>query len=359
MRISAVDSWTVSFRLTEPYTIAYETIDKVDNVFMRIETDKGPVGFGCAAPDEVVTGETAVTVESAVRETIKPVIRGSDPLRIARIMEQLRAPLASQPSARALVDMALHDILGKQARLPLWQLLGGFRTRIKTSVTIGILPVEETVAQAHSWFREGFTCLKIKGGADLDADVERMLALRSELGRKLELRFDANQGYTVAQTLAFVKRTQKARIQLIEQPTPRGEPELMARISRQVAIPVMADESLVSMRDAFRLAKNDLVDMVNIKLMKVGGIYEALHINSVSRAAGFEVMVGCMDESALAIAAGLHFALARPNVIYADLDGHLELLNDPADGAVVLRDGYLYPTGKPGLGFDLDRVKLR
>jgi L-alanine-DL-glutamate epimerase-like enolase superfamily enzyme len=359
MRISAVDTWTVSFRLTEPYTIAYETIDKVDNVFMRIETDKGPVGFGCAAPDEVVTGETAATVESAVRETIEPVIRGSDPLRIAKIMEQLRVPLASQPSARALVDMALHDILGKQAGLPLWQLLGGFRNRIKTSVTIGILPVKETVAQAHSWFREGFTCLKIKGGADLDADVERMLELRSELGRKLELRFDANQGYTVEQTLEFVKRARRARIQLIEQPTPRGEPELMARISRQVPIPVMADESLVSLRDAFRLARKDLVDMVNIKLMKVGGIADALHINSVSRAAGFEVMVGCMDESALAIAAGLHFALARPNVIYADLDGHLELLNDPADGAVVLRDGYLYPTGKPGLGFDLETSQMR
>jgi L-alanine-DL-glutamate epimerase-like enolase superfamily enzyme len=359
MKIKTVDSWKVRLRLSEPYTIAYETIAEADNIFLRIETDNGPVGYGCAAPDEVVTGETAATVESAVREIIEPVIRGSDPLRIARIMEQLRVPLANHPSARAALDMALHDILGKQARLPLYKLLGGFRERIKTSVTIGILPVGETVSQAQSWFREGFTCLKIKGGADLDADVERLLSVRSELGRKLELRFDANQGYSVAQALELVRRTRKARVQLIEQPTPRNQPELMAHISRQVPIPVMADESLVNLRDAFRLAKKDLVDMVNIKLMKVGGIYEALHINSVSRAAGFEVMVGCMDESALAIAAGLHFALARPNVIYADLDGHLGLLRDPADGAVLLRDGYLHPTGRPGLGFDLDVARIR
>jgi L-alanine-DL-glutamate epimerase-like enolase superfamily enzyme len=354
MRITAVEAWPVVLDLENPYTIAYETVTSATNVYLRVVTDSGPVGFGCAAPDEEVTGETPGSVLAAVRDTVEPAVRGSDPLRTAMLLERVRQPMAASPSAKAALDMALYDILGKQARLPLWKLLGGYRDRIRTSITIGILPVAETVNEATGWVGRGFSCLKIKGGADLDADVDRLLEVRRAVGPRIELRFDANQGFTVDQTLELVRRAADARLRLIEQPTPRGEPELMAQISRRTSIPVMADESLMDLRDAFRLARKDLVDMVNVKLMKVGGISEALHVNAVSRAAGYEVMVGCMDESALAIAAGLHFALARPNVLFADLDGHIGLIGDPAADAVRLRDGWLHPTGRPGLGFDLE-----
>lgn len=352
MRITRVEARAVVLPLVHPYTIAYETIDSAHNVFLRLETDGGVTGHGCAAPDLAVTGETTESVLAVIRDTVEPILRGEDPLERMRILHNLGGSLNSAPAAMAAVDMALHDILGKVAGLPLCQILGGYRRSMRTSVTIGILSVEETVREARARVREGFLSLKVKGGVDREADVERVLQVRAAVGSNIEIRFDANQGYTVQDALRFVEETRRAELELIEQPTSRRELEQLGRVSDASIVPIMADESLMNLRDAFRIASNELADMINVKLMKVGGIVQALHVNSVGRAAGLEIMVGCMDESALAISAGLHFALSRANVEYADLDGHLDLREDPAAGAVVLEAGLLRPTGRPGLGFE-------
>ena len=353
MKITALEAWPVRMLLDDPYTIAYETVTAAENVFVRIETNQGTIGYGCAAPDQEVTGETVESVMASLVDIAEPALKGSDPLRTVMLLERLKKNLGQAPAARAAVDMTLYDILGKVSGLPLWKILGGFRDRIKTSITIGILSEHETIRNARSLVEQGFRSLKLKGGKDVDDDICRVCKVREAVGANIELRFDANQGYSFDESVRFVKEAKKARLELLEQPTAKGEPDLLGRVTSAVSIPIMADESLMSLRDAFRIARRDLADMVNVKLMKVGGISEALQVNAVARAAGIEVMVGCMDEAAFAIAAGLHFALARPNVVYADLDGHFGLLNDPSAGAVILRNGYLYPTGGAGLGFDL------
>jgi L-alanine-DL-glutamate epimerase-like enolase superfamily enzyme len=353
MKITRLEAWTVTMELEEPYAIAYEKVDRAANVLLSIETDRGTCGYGCAAPDAKVTGENPETVLSGIGDVVEPLLKGTDPLRYALHIERIKQKLPDHPALLASVDMALHDILGKTGGVPLYKLLGGYRDRIPTSITVGILSVEETVRKAKEHAEAGFSAIKLKGGSDFREDIEKVRAVREAVGRKIELRFDANQGFGVEEAVLFVKETAPYVVELLEQPTPRDGAAELGNVTKRVSIPVMADESVMSLRDVYRLAKGELVDMVNIKLMKAGGIYEALMINAVARSAGLEVMVGCMDEAQLGIAAGLHFALARPNVRYADLDGYLGLKDDPTAGAVRLIRGVLYANDAPGLGFEM------
>jgi L-alanine-DL-glutamate epimerase-like enolase superfamily enzyme len=353
MTITGLSLHPILFRLKQPYTIAYEAVEAVENVFLRLDTNSGITAFGCAAPDLAVTGETAADVLE-MSDLLREHLIGEDPLRPVYLLEKLRPFLKGHPATQAMVDMALWDLIGKKAGLPVYRMLGGYRTSMMTSITIGILPLDEALKHAGEYLRQGFRSLKVKGGIDVGEDVERMIRIRELAGKEIELRFDANQGYSVADTIAFVNRTRAVGLELLEQPTSRDELEMLGEVTQLVHIPVMADESLLNLRDVFRIAKHGWADMINIKLMKVGGITEAMNINSVARAGGMEVMAGCMDEAALSIAAGLHFALARPNVHYADLDGHLDIVDDSSGHAIRLENGILFPSENPGLGGDPD-----
>lgn len=350
MRITRVEVIPLDLRLTEPYTIAYETVATVQNFLIRVVTDGPHVGLGISAPDAGVTGETPAIAHAALTDVVVPVLTGADALCRAVSMERLGDALPKAPSVRAAVDMALHDLLGKAAGLPVWKMLGGYRSSIPTSITLYITDADEMVRRATDFVDQGFIALKVKGGIDVDLDVERVTLLRRVLGPGIELRFDANQGYDPAAALAFHRRTVDVGISMIEQPTPADRLAEMRQVTGSVAIPVMADESIQRLADAFRYARGDAMDMVNLKLVKVGGLDKAGMINAVARAAGLEVMVGCMDEAALSIASGVAFALSRRNVEFADLDGHLDLLDDPTAGSLRLERGVLYPSAAPGFG---------
>jgi L-alanine-DL-glutamate epimerase-like enolase superfamily enzyme len=350
MKITNVSYERLDLSLTVPYTIAYETVSTASNFILKIETNSKLVGYGCAAPDWEVTEETPEMVEECITGQILPYLKGKSPLRYVKILEELKSLFPDMSSALAMVDMALLDLMAKKMALPLYQFLGGYRESIPTSITIGILPLEETLQLAREFVDKGFNILKIKGGTDLEEDVAKMIRLRELFPHEI-FRFDGNQGYTVEDSIAFVKATKNVGIQIFEQPTKTKTNHKLGEVTHAVGIPVMADESLKTLDDAFRLAQHELIDMVNIKLMKVGGIMEGMHINSVAKSAGLEAMVGCLDECELGISAGLHFALSRPNIHFADLDGHLDLENDPFNGLFRLEKGILYPSEAFGLGF--------
>ena len=347
MRIIAVEYERFDLELTEPYTIAYETITSASNFILKAETSTGLIGFGCAAPDPVITGETAETVESAIKEIIIPALVGNNAFHYAQILKEIQPLIKS--SAKTMVDLCLYDLISKKADVPLYQYLGGYKREIPTSITIGIMSFDETMKKAQTFVNDGFGILKLKGGLNVDEDIEKVHQLRKK-HPNITLRFDGNQGYSLDQALYFLKQTMRDSIEILEQPTSVNAEELMGVLSKESAIPVMADESLKTLKDAFRLTSKGYTDMINIKLMKVGGIWEALHINSVAKSAGNEVMVGCLDECSLGIAAGLHFALSRPNIVYADLDAHLDFIQDPFKDLFTIEKGVMRPNEKPGLG---------
>lgn len=349
MKIDSVEVFKLDLDFLEPYEVSYSRFEKAENVLIRISSGLLS-GWGCAAPDPHVTGEQPDDVYQTAVDQI-PYLLNRDPFRRAVLVTDLKKRTPGLYSLWAALDIALWDLLGKKADLPLWKILGGYRSRIRTSMTIGICGIEETIRKARDAIDSGFTILKIKGGKDPQLDVDRVAMLRRKFNPGIQIRFDANQGYSIDEARYFLDQTGSFDIELFEQPTAKSRPEDLGVVTRSSETRVMADESLVSLLDAFHLVKRGLVDLINIKIMKVGGLSEAIQVDAVARSAGVEVMVGCMDESAIGIAAGLHFALSRKNIRYADLDGHLGLVDDPARGCVILEKGWLYPSPLPGFGW--------
>jgi L-alanine-DL-glutamate epimerase-like enolase superfamily enzyme len=199
----------------------------------------------------------------------------------------------------------------------------------------------------------GFRVLKIKTGKDWKEDVERVKAIRDTVGAGIALRVDANQGYSVQVALKFIRGVKDCQIEFIEQPTPANALGDLKIVRDESNLPIMADESARSANDVLNLAFNKIVDMVNVKLMKSGGIINAGQTVAVAAAGGLPVMLGCMDESRVSIAAALHLACALPGVQYADLDGAFDIVNDVTTGGFELQEGFLIPSDKPGFGIEV------
>lgn len=346
--------------LIEPYAIAYQHIERFENLLIEVHSAGGLVGLGVAAPDLEVTGETVDGAEAALKDVVEPIVRGRDGAGRTHIIEAVRDALPHAPSVRAAIDMALVDLVAKAAGVPAWRLLGGYRSSFATSVTVGILPLVETLAAIDRRVAERFAIIKVKGGADVGGDIARMHAIRQRFGDGLELRFDANCGYTRDEALHFAAMTADIGITIYEQPVRREALQTLGDVALATGMSVMADESVMSARDCFRLGQKanlhheqTLVDMVNIKLMKVGGFEDGFQVNAVARAAGIESMVGCMDECELAIAGSLAFALSRRNVTAVDLDGHLDVIGDVTAGRCLrLTRGVLVARDAPGFGIE-------
>ncbi|HEX6810037.1 MAG TPA: dipeptide epimerase [Planctomycetota bacterium] len=350
MNIRAIELQPATVALTRPYALATWATDAVDMVRVRIEAGDGACGLGAASPQPEVTGETTEQCLAALRG-VEALLRGRSFARPAELDDLLRREWPDAPAARAAIDMALYDLQGKAAERPVVDLLGRVHRALPTSITIGVCDVEPTLAQAREYLGRGFRVLKVKVGADLELDVERLARLRELVGRDLPLLADANMGYTAAQLAAFLQRTRAFGLRLVEQPLPRELASAQCTLPAHDVERLVADESMHDPADARRLAQQPRAfGVFNIKLMKCGGITPALDIARIAAGAGVGLMWGCMDESVIGIAAALHAAFACEATRHLDLDGSLDLSRDFGAGGFVLEDGLLRTLDRPGLG---------
>lgn len=352
MRITKATCWIENLELTRPYTIAYRTISTVENLFIRLETDAGITGMGAGSPGEWVTGEKIEESLAGLQNHLEALAVGQDLRHFRQIIRKSREKLPGLPAAQAALDIALHDAFAQWVGVPLVKLLGQCHKALPTSMTIGIKSLEETLADAEEHMAAGFQIIKLKTGSDLEADVEIFTKLRAKVGPEMKIRVDANQGYQPADFSAFVEAVRHLNIEFIEQPVPHHRLELMMQIPAQLREYCAADEDLHDARDAIRLARPSRpFGIYNIKLMKCGGIQEALRIANIAEAANIDLMWGCNDESIISITAALHAAFACPNTRYLDLDGSLDLARDVVDGGFILENGILrVDESKAGLG---------
>ena len=351
MKIKHINVYKKDLGNTRPYTIAFKTVDEVNNAFVELELENGIVGFGSGNPSEYVVGESLDSTMAVLKEGDLDFMTGRDIRHFYAILEDIQAQLPKNPAARAALDIAVHDAFTQYIEVPLALFLGQQIKSLPTSVTIGIKNVQETLDEAKEYYDMGFRVLKVKTGSDVDEDIERMKKLRETYGNEFVIRVDANQGYDRSALSKFFDATHKDNIELIEQPLPAAAVDELKAQPGEIKKIIAADESLISPVDAFHLASPPAASGIfNIKLMKSGGIHPGRQIASIAQASGTELMWGCNDESAISISAALHTALGFKNTKYLDLDGSLDLVEDVVTGGFKIKDGWMSVGGQSGLG---------
>ncbi|HNR06161.1 MAG TPA: dipeptide epimerase [Saprospiraceae bacterium] len=354
MKIRSIRFRLENLQLSKPYTIAWKTVDQVENLFCFLETDQGITGYGSCNPEnEVVHVSTKDTLE-AMDLFDRDLLLNKSLDRPADLIESLLPSLHGVPTLLAALDIAVWDAWSKGLGKPLVEALGKKIGSLPTSVTIGIMEDDQTVKEAKEFLDRGFTHLKIKIGLDPERDAARLVRLRKELGPGPFIRVDVNQGYRLEDFKKLYTACAELNIELFEQPLRTDWFDQIDALPREVKSSIAADESLHGESDARQIASAGRCGIYNIKLMKCGGLHQAGKLARIAETHDINLMWGCNDESRLSITAALHLAYACGRTRFLDLDGSFDLARDPASGGFDLIDGKLIPLERPGLGIFMD-----
>ncbi|HZQ55224.1 MAG TPA: mandelate racemase/muconate lactonizing enzyme family protein [Bryobacteraceae bacterium] len=370
MKITHIETIPVSVPIRPELAISSSLGAHTHSLFLilKVHTDEGLVGLGEVSCTARWSGEDHATAERLIREYLAPELIGRNPLDIEAAIRIMRASLAANPFTKAGVELALWDVLGKAASLPLYRLLGGkVRDVVPLKFSISGASPEKAAELARWALGRGFQAMKVKV-AMKGGDLERVRAVREAIGPHVRLGVDANGGWSPREAVQMLRQMAEANIYFAEQPVAPLDVSWMADVRKQIGIPVMADESLYSLQDAMALARAGAADIFSLYLGK-SGLSGARKIAAVAEAAGLICTIGSNMELGIASAALIHLALSTPAIeaetVPCDILSHLfyetNLLTEP----LPVSGAEARVPEKPGLGVELDedtvgryRVKL-
>ena len=353
MKITDIRFGMLRVPLKTPFKTALRTVDTVEDIIVTMHTDTGHIGYGEAPATAVITGDTHGSIIEAIRKFIAPRLIGQEIANLNRITRLIQSALEKNSSAKAAVEIAIYDLFGQLYDAPLYKMLGGGDPVITTDITISVDYIDKMVADSVAAVERGFESLKIKVGKDIGVDIERIKAIYAAVEDRALLRLDANQAWTAKQAVYAMQTLEDAgvRLELVEQPVKAQDLEGMKYVTERVHTPIMADESVFGPTEVIELIRMRAADIINIKLMKTGGISNAIHIADIAAMYQIECMIGCMLETSISVAAAAHVAVAKSDVITkVDLDGPSLCQFNPVDGGVIFNESEISVTDAPGLG---------
>jgi len=343
----------LSVPLKTPFKTAMRTVKEIEDVVVVIETDTGSIGYGSAPATAVITGDTHGSIIEAINKVISPSLVGRDIADLNNLINIIQNSIVRNFSAKAAIEIAVYDLYGQLYNAPLYQLLGGGDNVLSTDITISVDYIDKMVEDTRNAIDLGFETLKIKVGKDPALDIERIKAIYAAVNQRALIRLDANQGWTPKQTVSVMRALEDSGVQLelLEQPVRGDDIEGMKYVTERIHTPVMADESSFGPKEAVEIIRQRAADIINIKLMKTGGISNAIKIADIAGIYGVNCMIGCMLESSIGVAAAAHIAVAKSSIItMVDLDTPALGKYDPVTSGVQFNNSEIKVTDLPGLG---------
>ncbi|MCP4411670.1 MAG: dipeptide epimerase [Gammaproteobacteria bacterium] len=355
MKITDIKFAILEVPLKTPFKTALRTVAEIKDVVIMVETDTGHTGYGEAPATAAITGDTRGSIIEAIRVVMKPLLIGRDISDLNEITAIIQSCMVKNYSAKAAVEIAVYDLFAQLYNAPLYKILGGGEPFLQTDITISVDYIDKMVEDSKKAIELGFDILKIKVGKDIGLDIERIKAIYAEVQDKALLRLDANQGWTAKEAVNALRHLEDSGVilELVEQPVRAEDLEGMKYITERVLTPVMADESTFGPREVIELLKMRAADIINIKLMKAGGISNAIKIADIAESYGIECMIGCMLESSISVSAAAHVAVAKSSIIKKiDLDGPSLCEYNPVVCGVEFNNAEITISDAPGLGIE-------